>query len=71
MGRSRVRVADIVQMYRLPEYGESAEAIQEGLPHLTLRQVKLALAYWRKHPAEIEQEIREEEDFITAQYSKG
>jgi len=47
--------------------GDSAEAIQQAYPHLTLAQIHDALSYAYDHLPEIEQEIRREEEA----YSQG
>lgn len=54
----RIRVADIVSQLRLR--GDVA-GVYNAYPHLTLAQIKVALAFYEKHKDEIDDYIREEE----------
>jgi uncharacterized protein (DUF433 family) len=62
---TRVRVADIVQLYRLYEKEEEVvERILRSLPHLTLAQIHDALAYWGAHEDEIDRELQAENEIL-------
>ena len=59
---TRTRVQDI---YALSEiHGLTPDQIVEQLPHLTLGQVHAALAYYFDHREQIQNELREDEQFI-------
>jgi uncharacterized protein (DUF433 family) len=62
---TRVRVAEIAQLYRLLSEEVVAERIQKALPHLTMEQIQAALAYWRNHPDEVQSEIETDEAFLS------
>jgi uncharacterized protein (DUF433 family) len=70
VGASRVRVSDIARMYQVALDELVVERIQKGLPHLTVRQVVVAIKYWRAHKKEIEDEIAEEEAIFNSLPSK-
>jgi len=61
---TRVRVQDIYGLSELQ--GKSPDEIVLALPHLTLAQVYMALAYYFEHREAILQEIREDEEFVAA-----
>lgn len=65
---TRVRVQDIYGLSELQ--GKSPDEIVAALPHLSLFQVHSALAYFFQHRAEILQEIREHDDFVTTMRAK-
>lgn len=54
---TRISVAHIVTLHQMCE---SPEAIQSGLPHLTLRQIREALAFYEDNRAEIDGILEEE-----------
>ena len=58
---TRIRVQDIVG---LTEIGRSPDDIVSGYPHITLADVHAALAYYHDHRAEIDQQIKEDEEFV-------
>ncbi len=53
---TRTPVRTIIQMYQTAYPGDLTE-IGHALPHLTRRQIRAALAYYRDHPVEIEAHI--------------
>jgi uncharacterized protein (DUF433 family) len=58
----RIRVQDIVAWY---EYqGMSPDEIISGNPQITLADVHAALAYYHAHRDEIQQQMREDEEFV-------
>lgn len=59
---TRVRIQDIVSLSE--KQGRTPDAIVEALPHLSLAQVHAALSYYFDHRAEIEQELREDQEFV-------
>ena len=61
---TRVRVQDIYALAEL--HGKTPDEIVAALPHLSLSQVHLALAYYFQHREAILREIREDEDFVSA-----
>lgn len=61
---TRVRVQDIYVDSEV--IGKSPEEIVVALPHLTLAQVHAALAYYFDHREEILDELRQDEQFVTA-----
>src|SRR5207249_9166851 len=65
---TRVRVQDIYALSELQ--GKTPDEIVAALPHLTLAQVHSALAYYFEHREEILQEIRRDDDFVSAVRSK-
>jgi len=54
----RIRVADIVGQLRL---NRDVEGIHKAYPHLTMAQIKVALAFYDEHKDEIDEYMREEE----------
>ena len=59
---TRIRVVDIAVEY---EYMNcSPDDIITAHPHLKLEQVHAALSYYYEHRAEMDQKIKEDEDFI-------
>lgn len=59
---TRIRVLDIVMDYEY--HGISADEIAVSYPHLTLSQVHSALAYYFENRNIIQQQIRENEQFV-------
>jgi uncharacterized protein (DUF433 family) len=59
---TRVRVQDIYAYAEI--HGMSPDEIVQQLPHLTLGQVHGALAYYFDHRQEIQDEIRQDEEFV-------
>ncbi len=57
---TRVRVQDIVALAEIQ--GRTADQIVTAVPHLSLSQVHAALSYYFDHRAEIQQEMREDEE---------
>jgi uncharacterized protein (DUF433 family) len=57
----RIRVQDIVLW---TEEGQSADEIVADFPQLSLSDVYAALAYYHDHREEIDQDIREDEEFF-------
>jgi uncharacterized protein (DUF433 family) len=57
----RIRVQDIVLW---TEQGESADEIVSSFPQLSLADVHAALAYYFDHQAEIDADIRQDDEFI-------
>lgn len=49
-------------IYRRHQAGDSVDTLQRAYPHLTLAQLYDALSYAYDHLAEIEEEIRREEE---------
>jgi len=68
IARTRVRVQDIYALSELQ--GKTPDEIVAALPHLTLYQVHSALAYYFQHRDQILQEIREDDDFVSAMKAK-
>jgi uncharacterized protein (DUF433 family) len=64
VGDSRVRVSEIARRYALALDEIATDRIQDALPHLTKKQIRAALEYWREHPQEIAREIAEEEEIL-------
>ncbi len=58
---TRVRVNDIARLYELCLQELVIERIGKALPHLSEEQIEAAVRFWREHPDEIAQEIRDEE----------
>ena len=58
---TRIRISDIARLSRILELETLAERIQRALPSLSIDQIEAALAYWRDHPSEVEQEIERDE----------
>lgn len=59
---TRIRVQDVAVMAEY--HGRTPDQIVEALPHLTLGQVHAALSYYFDHRAEIQRELREDEEYI-------
>jgi uncharacterized protein (DUF433 family) len=59
---TRVRVQDVAVMAEY--HGRTPDQIVDALPHLTLGQVHAALSYYFDHRADIQRELREDEDFV-------
>lgn len=59
---TRVRVQDVAMLAEIQ--GRTPDQIVEALPHLTLGQVHAALSYYFDHRAQIQQELREDEEYI-------
>jgi len=57
----RIRVQDVVLW---TEQGQSADEIVSSFPQLTLADVYAALAFYHDHQAEIDADIRQDEDVI-------
>jgi len=60
VGRSRVRVSDIAESYRIALDELVVDRINKSLPTLTKEQIYAGIEYWREHPAEIEKVISED-----------
>lgn len=61
---TRIRVQDVALMAEFQE--KSADEIVTAFPQLSLAQVHAALAYYFEHRAAIEQELRQDEEFVRA-----
>lgn len=59
---TRIRVQDIVAMHEW--HGMSADEIVSGYPHVSLADVYAALAYYHDHRDEIDQHIKDDEQFV-------
>jgi len=59
---SRIRVSQIAIEHE--QLGMTAEEIQEAHPHIKLYQIHDALAYYFRHKAEIDREIKEDEKTV-------
>jgi len=59
---TRVRVQDVAVMAEFQ--GLTPDQIVEALPHLSLAQVHAALSYYFDHRADIQRELRADEDFV-------
>jgi uncharacterized protein (DUF433 family) len=59
---TRVLVSDVAWHYKR---GLTVEEMLQHFPHLTAAQVHGALAYYHEHQAEIEAEMRDDEDDAT------
>ena len=64
---TRIRVQDIVIM---TEQGKSPDEIIAGYPHLTLAGIYAALAYYHDNQAEIDQQIRDDNEFVAEMQAK-
>jgi len=64
VGKSRIRVADIAQMYPIMLDELIVERMQRAYPSLTTDQIYAALGYWRAHEEEIDSLIAEEEAIL-------
>jgi uncharacterized protein (DUF433 family) len=65
---TRIRVQDIAIMAEVR--GQSPDEIATALPHLSLAQVHAALSYYFDHRAEIQCELKEDEDFARQMRAK-
>lgn len=61
IANTRIRVQDIVIW---TEQGETPDDIVAGYPHLSLADVHAALAYYYDHREDIDQQIKESEQFV-------
>lgn len=61
---TRVRVADLVQLYLLMQQEVIVERVLRSLPHLTAEQVHDALDYWKTHKEDIEIEVQAEDALV-------
>ena len=61
---TRTPVSTIVAMY--PVYGSDMTQIVHALPHLTVDDVRAALAYYAHHAEEIDAEFAREESAVMA-----
>lgn len=59
---TRVRVQDVYVHYEV--HGQTADEIVDGFPHLTLAQVHAALSYYFDHREEIQEELRQDREFV-------
>jgi uncharacterized protein (DUF433 family) len=57
----RIRVQDVVLW---TEEGQSADEIVSGYPQLSLADVYAALAYYHDHREQIDNDLREDEEFF-------
>ena len=64
----RIRVQDVVLW---TEQGQSADQIVAEFPQLSLADVYAALAYYHDHREEVDQQIREDDQFITQLKGQG
>lgn len=53
---TRTPVRTIVGMYYGP-YDQDIEAIQQGLPHLSVEQIEAAIAYYEQSPDLVDEDI--------------
>ena len=54
IGATRIPVRTVVQLYAVTE---SVDAVADELPQLTHEQIEDALAYYRAHPARVDEDI--------------
>jgi uncharacterized protein (DUF433 family) len=59
---TRVRVQDVAMLAEVQ--GRTPDQIVDALPHLSLAQVYAALSYYFDHREQIQQELREDEEYI-------
>lgn len=64
---TRIRVANIVLWH---DQGQSPEEIAAAYPQLTLADVHAALAYCFDHRQEIEQQVREDAEYVEGLQSR-
>jgi uncharacterized protein (DUF433 family) len=64
----RIRVQDVVLW---TEQGQSADEIVADFPQLSLADIYSALAYYHDHREQIDQDIREDDEFIQTVKSQG
>jgi uncharacterized protein (DUF433 family) len=67
VANTRIRVQDIVVW---TEEGLSPDEIVVGYPHLSLADVRAALAYHHDHREEIDRQIRESDEFVASMKAK-
>jgi uncharacterized protein (DUF433 family) len=60
---TRIKVSEVAWRH---DDGQSPDEIIEAFPHLTLAQVHAALAYYYDHHQEIEAQLREEDETVSA-----
>ena len=58
---TRVRVQDVAMLAEVQ--GRTPDQIIDAFPHLTLAQVHAALSYYFDHRSEIQDDLREDEEF--------
>jgi len=59
---TRVHVHDVAVMAEL--HGQTPDQIAEALPHLSLAQIHAARSYYFDHRAEIQQELKDDAEFV-------
>lgn len=59
---TRVRVHDVAVLAEL--HGQTPDQIAEALPHLSLAQIHAALSYYFDHRVEIQQELKDDAEFV-------
>ncbi len=59
---TRIRVWDVYVAHELE--GKTADQIVAAFPHITLADVHAALAYYWDHKDEIDQQMKEADDFV-------
>jgi len=59
---TRIRVSQVA--YAHVEMGWAPQEILQAHPHLTLAQIHDALSYYYDHEAEIQAELREDDEFV-------
>lgn len=59
---TRVRVHDVAVMAEL--HGHMPGQIAEALPHLSLAQIHAALSYYFDHRVELQQELKDDAEFV-------
>jgi uncharacterized protein (DUF433 family) len=64
VGKSRIRVADVAQMYPIILDELIVQRMQRAYPSLTADQIQAALDYWRTHKDEIDSLIAEEQAIL-------
>ena len=64
VGRSRIRVADVVQAAKLTPSPLAIGSVQTALPSLSAEEVKGALAYYESHQQQIDDEICRDEALL-------
>ena len=59
---TRVRVQDVAMLAEVQ--GRTPDQIIDAFPHLTLAQVHAALSYYFDHRAEIQDNLKDDEEFV-------
>jgi uncharacterized protein (DUF433 family) len=59
---TRVRVQDVAMLAEVQ--GRTADQIGEAYPHLTLSQIHAALSYYFDHRQEIQNDLKEDDEFV-------